>query len=61
MACAARPPAGTVLPAVILPSIFLKERLPAQADRRPEALSPDFNQWAIGYEICVRLLDVNLK
>jgi len=31
-------------PVAILQAIFLKEGLSAQADRRPEALSPDFNR-----------------
>ena len=56
IACAARPPAGTV-PSRDFAIYFLKEGLSAQADRRPEALSPDFNRWATGHEICVRLLE----
>ncbi len=47
-------------PVAILQFIFLKEGLSAQADRRPEAISPDFNRWATGHEICVRLLEHRL-
>ena len=35
-------------------NLFSKEGLSAQADRRPQALSPDFNRRAIEHEICVR-------
>jgi len=43
IACAARPPAGRV-PIYDFAIYFLKEGLSAQADRWPEAFSPDFNR-----------------